>query len=504
MLSRRSLRVQWRFTVPEEFGRYELQDLLGRGGMGEVYRAFDRVRDRTVALKLLPKHLASDESFKARFRRESRMAARLNEPHIIPIHDFGEIDGTLFIDMRLVEGSDLGSVLAARGRLPIATAVSVVSQVASALDAAHASGLVHRDVKPSNVLLTGMTEEEDANPFAYLVDFGIARSSTQEGTALTATTGTVGTVAYMSPERIAGEHGDLRTDIYALACVLYETLTGRKPFDGELFAIMYAHVEHACRPRCPRSWQTCRMAWTSSCEREWPRIPPSATPAQGRWPWRRETRCEPQVVRSRNLPLPAAPATPAPMGYAQPRCVRSAGPATVRAEAFPAAAPVRAVPPAAPVRAVPPAAPVRADAFPAAAPVRAVPPAAADRTALAPLLRAQRPRTIHRAPQLDLRRGRGRRGGRRRPRARPRPARRRLADGWVEHDREDRPGHVATDQPAQRRARRWTLGPRATPSPGPTSRHSPGWRVSATATRPARSPGRPAAFRARRPTTRPG
>ena len=126
MLSRRSLRVQWRFTVPEEFGRYELQDLLGRGGMGEVYRAFDTVRDRTVALKLLPKHLASDESFKARFRRESRMAARLNEPHIIPIHDFGEIDGTLFIDMRLVEGSDLGSVLAARGRLPIATAVSVV------------------------------------------------------------------------------------------------------------------------------------------------------------------------------------------------------------------------------------------------------------------------------------------------------------------------------------------------------------------------------------------
>ncbi|HEY1486367.1 MAG TPA: serine/threonine-protein kinase, partial [Micromonosporaceae bacterium] len=228
--------------MPDQFGRYELRELLGRGGMGEVYRAYDTVRDRTVALKLLPRHLAEDESFKIRFRRESQMAARLNEPHIIPIHDFGEIDGTLFIDMRLVEGEDLGSLLSRRGALSLESAVSIIGQVAAALDAAHEHDLVHRDVKPSNVLLTGVTDEADMNPFAYLVDFGIARSSTQEGTALTATSGTIGTVAYMSPERIGGEHGDKRTDVYALACVLYETLTGRKPFEGELFAIMFAHV----------------------------------------------------------------------------------------------------------------------------------------------------------------------------------------------------------------------------------------------------------------------
>jgi serine/threonine-protein kinase len=230
--------------VPEKFGRYELQELLGRGGMGEVYRAYDTVRDRIVALKLLPKHLAADESFKTRFRRESRMAARLSEPHIVPIHDFGEIDGQLFLDMRLVEGRDLGSLLT-DGALPADTAVNVISQVAAALDAAHASGLVHRDVKPSNILLTGLTEGDHANPFAYLVDFGIARSATEEGTALTATSATIGTVAYMSPERIDGDHGDRRTDIYALACVLYETITGRKPFDGEIFAIMYAHMHTA-------------------------------------------------------------------------------------------------------------------------------------------------------------------------------------------------------------------------------------------------------------------
>ena len=224
------------------FGRYELHDLLGRGGMGEVYRALDTVRDRTVALKLLPRHLATDENFKTRFRRESRLAAKLNDPHIIPIHDFGEIEGQLFIDMRLVEGRDLGSVLSERGPLPIATAVKVMSQVASALDAAHQSGLVHRDVKPSNVLLAGWVEAEDVDPFAYLVDFGIARAANQEGTALTATSGTVGTVAYMSPERIGGSPGDRRTDIYALGCVLFETLTGHKPFDGEMFAIMYAHM----------------------------------------------------------------------------------------------------------------------------------------------------------------------------------------------------------------------------------------------------------------------
>src|SRR5581483_792606 len=148
---------------------------------------YDTVRERTVALKLLPDYLAGDESFKERFRRESRLAARLNGPHIIPIHDFGEVDGRLFIDMRLVEGRDLGSGLATRGRLAPEVAVEVVRQTAAALDAAHGSGLVHRDVKPSNVLLSGLSNEPEAVPFAYLVDFGVARSAMQEGSALTTT-----------------------------------------------------------------------------------------------------------------------------------------------------------------------------------------------------------------------------------------------------------------------------------------------------------------------------
>ena len=243
--------------MPETFGRYELIDLLGRGGMGEVYRALDTSRDRVVALKLLPDYLANDESFKARFRRESRMAAKLNEPHIIPIHDFGEIDGRLYLDMRMVEGRDLGSVLESNGALPVEVGVEVIAQIAAALDAAHASGLIHRDVKPSNVLLTGTVDDPTTVPFAYLVDFGIARSAVQEGTALTATTATVGTVAYMSPERIGGLPGDLRTDVYALACMLFETLTGRKPFEGEIFAQMYGHMNTPppkvtdSRPDCP-------------------------------------------------------------------------------------------------------------------------------------------------------------------------------------------------------------------------------------------------------------
>src|SRR5580693_1740886 len=173
------------------FGRYRLIELLGRGGMGEVWRAHDTSTNRIVAIKLLPPHLAQDDMFVKRFRREAEAAARLNSPHIIPIHDYGEIDGRLYVNMRLVEGRDLQEVLA-DGPLEPGRAVRIVEQVAKALHAAHKIGLVHRDVKPSNILL-------DEDDFAYLIDFGIARAADE--TRLTGTGGVIGSWPYMSPER---------------------------------------------------------------------------------------------------------------------------------------------------------------------------------------------------------------------------------------------------------------------------------------------------------------
>ncbi|MGY1618616.1 serine/threonine-protein kinase [Geodermatophilus sp. SYSU D00691] len=224
----------------ERFGPYRLQQLLGRGGMGEVYRAYDTEHDRVVALKLLSPLLAGDDGYRERFRREAHMAARLSEPHVVPIHRFGEFEGRLYLDMRLVEGDDLGAVLARDGALPPERAVAVVEQVAGALDAAHAAGLVHRDVKPSNILLTG----SGSIPFAYLVDFGIARSTTdQTGPALTSVGAAVGSFDYMAPERFREEPADGRVDVYALACVLFECLTGQRPFRGDgLAPLMYAHL----------------------------------------------------------------------------------------------------------------------------------------------------------------------------------------------------------------------------------------------------------------------
>jgi serine/threonine protein kinase len=205
------------------FGRYRLVELLGRGGMGEVWRAYDTSTNRIVAIKLLPPHLAQDDTFVKRFRREAEAAARLNSPHIIPIHDYGEIDGRLYVNMRLIEGRDLQQVLA-EGPLSPERAVRIIAQVAQAVHAAHKVGLVHRDIKPSNVLL-------DDDDFAYLIDFGIARAAGE--TALTSTGGVIGTLRYMAPERFTTGQADARSDIYSLACVLYECLTGSAPFPGD-------------------------------------------------------------------------------------------------------------------------------------------------------------------------------------------------------------------------------------------------------------------------------
>jgi serine/threonine-protein kinase len=211
--------------VGSHVGPYRLRRLLGRGGMGEVYEAEDTVRERVVALKLLSEAASRDPEFRTRLKREARTAGQLQEPHVVPIHNFGEIDGQLFIEMRLVAGTDLHGLLARFGRLSPPRAVMIVNQVASALDAAHAAGITHRDIKPENILVT----EDD---FAYLVDFGIASASTDE--RLTKIGTLMGTWRYMAPERFRSNSPvTYRADIYALACVLFECLTGAPPYRAD-------------------------------------------------------------------------------------------------------------------------------------------------------------------------------------------------------------------------------------------------------------------------------
>ncbi|MGI8723728.1 MAG: serine/threonine-protein kinase [Geodermatophilaceae bacterium] len=225
----------------QQFGPYRIEGVLGRGGMGEVYRAYDETHDRHVALKLLTESLADDAGYRERFRRESQLAARLRDPHVIPIHSYGEIDGRLFLDMRLVEGEDLGEALDRDGPMPPDRAVNIIAQVARALDAAHDDGLIHRDVKPSNVLLSNPGSGED---FIYLVDFGIARTiGSGKAAALTQTGAALGSFDYMAPERFLEAAVDRRTDVYSLACLLYECLMASRPFNGDgLPTLMYAHL----------------------------------------------------------------------------------------------------------------------------------------------------------------------------------------------------------------------------------------------------------------------
>ncbi|MGA7053566.1 MAG: serine/threonine-protein kinase [Mycobacterium sp.] len=216
------------------FGPYRLKRLLGRGGMGEVYEAEHTVKEWTVAVKLMSDQFSSDPVFRERMKREARIAGRLQEPHVVPIHDYGEIDGKMFLEMRLVEGVDLDNMLKRFGPLTPPRAVAIISQVASALDAAHASGVMHRDVKPPNVLVT----RED---FAYLVDFGIASATTDE--KLTQLGTAVGTWKYMAPERFSDGEVTYRADIYALACVLHECLTGAPPYKADSAgALVTAHL----------------------------------------------------------------------------------------------------------------------------------------------------------------------------------------------------------------------------------------------------------------------
>jgi tRNA A-37 threonylcarbamoyl transferase component Bud32 len=215
---------------------YRIEERIGRGGMSVVYRADDIRLKRNVALKLLASELAEDAAFRERFLRESELAASLDHPNVVPIYDAGEADGLLYIAMRYVEGTDLKRLLRRDGALPPERALDLAGQIASALDAAHTQGLVHRDVKPSNVLLAG-------GEHCYLADFGLS-TSTSDRAALSDPRQVLGTIDYVAPEQIRGEEVTGAADVYSLACLLYECLTGRVPFRRSSdVAVVYAHLE---------------------------------------------------------------------------------------------------------------------------------------------------------------------------------------------------------------------------------------------------------------------
>ncbi|CAM4210069.1 Serine/threonine-protein kinase PknD [Mycobacterium basiliense] len=227
--------------VGSRFGPYQLVRLIGRGGMGEVYEAEDTRKHRVVALKLISTQFSNNPVFRARMQREADTAGRLTEPHIVPIHDYGEIDGQFYVEMRLIDGASLRQLLTQYGPLTPARTVAITRQVAAALDAAHSNGVTHRDVKPENILVA-------ANDFAYLVDFGIARAAHDPG--LTQGGMAIGTYNYMAPERFTGDDVTYRADIYALACVLGECLTGSPPYRADSVERLIAShlMEPAPRP----------------------------------------------------------------------------------------------------------------------------------------------------------------------------------------------------------------------------------------------------------------
>jgi serine/threonine protein kinase len=224
-------------------GRYELQSRLGRGGMATVFRGSDRVLGRSVAVKVLASTFAKDGTFVERFRREAQAAAGLNHPNVVAVFDTGSDDGVHYIVMEYVEGRTLADVIREEGALPPTRAAEIAATVCRALSSAHEKGMVHRDVKPGNVLLT-------SDGGVKVADFGIAR--VVSGEPLTVTGSVMGTASYLSPEQATGSKVDRRSDIYALGCVLYEMLTGRIPFEGDTpVSIVYKHVEE--EPTAPSS-----------------------------------------------------------------------------------------------------------------------------------------------------------------------------------------------------------------------------------------------------------
>jgi serine/threonine protein kinase len=243
--------------VGTDVAGYAVESVLGSGAMGVVYVARQRSPDRRVALKLITPAFANDDVFRRRFLREATAAAAIEHPHILPVYAAGESNGTLFMAMRLIDGRDLREILRGSQELPLERVERIVGQVGGALDAAHARGLVHRDVKPGNVLVVEQPEAEEAD-FCYLMDFGVSTWTGSSAATITATGQMVGTANYMAPEQIEGGSVDGRTDQYSLGCVLYECLTGRAPFSGRSPpATMYGHLHEkapapsAIRPGLP-------------------------------------------------------------------------------------------------------------------------------------------------------------------------------------------------------------------------------------------------------------
>ncbi|MEU8836023.1 serine/threonine-protein kinase [Streptomyces sp900116325] len=219
---------------------YRVESEIGRGGMAVVYRARDLRLDRTVALKLLAPELARNDTFRKRFTHESRVAAAIDHPHIVPVFEAGETEGILYIAMRYVAGQDLRALIDRQGPMQIATAVRIAAQVASALDAAHDHDLVHRDVKPGNILVAAGTDS-DHPEHVYLTDFGLTKKSLSL-TGFTSVGQFVGTLDYVAPEQISGRPVDGRCDVYSLACVVFETMAAAPPFQrDDDMALLWAH-----------------------------------------------------------------------------------------------------------------------------------------------------------------------------------------------------------------------------------------------------------------------
>jgi serine/threonine-protein kinase len=232
------------FRPGEMVGSYRIDELFGHGGMSAIYRATHVAMDRQVALKVLVGQFAEDQVTRERFMNEWRIAAGLHHPNILPVYDAGEIDGRMFMAMQFVEGGDLGNRIERDGALSPPDALTILDQMASALDAAHEAGLVHRDFKPGNILLDGDR--------ALLTDFGLSKVLSRT-TRLTAPGRMVGTAQYLSPEQIRGQDVTPRTDVYALGCVIFEALTASSPFEGESdFVVMYAHLERPTPPMSER------------------------------------------------------------------------------------------------------------------------------------------------------------------------------------------------------------------------------------------------------------